>query len=152
MSSQQYYTDDCTIPVPSGFRDRSTNVLEWKTPEGDSIALVIHRAELPLHDPAEGPTADLLEHYVREETKQYGTKFAGLHWERDDAAHGESGFPMRRKAFRWRNDFDVLYHNQVFILTADRIIVLTAASKAKHREAVDFLMDEALTSFRVRGD
>ncbi len=47
MSTQQYYTDDCTIPVPTGFRDRSTNVLEWKTEDGDSIALVIHRDQLP---------------------------------------------------------------------------------------------------------
>ncbi len=34
---------------------------------------------------------------------------------------------------------DVLYHNQAFVLAADRIIVLTAAAKARHREAVDFL-------------
>lgn len=152
MSTQPYCTDDCTIVLPTGFRDRSTNVLEWKTEDGESIALVIHRAELPMHDPEEGPTAALLDEYVARETREYGSKFAGMRMERDDTSHGDSGFPMRRKAFRWKGEHDVLYHNQAFVLTADRIIVFTAASKAKHRDAVDFLVDDALASFRVRGD
>lgn len=152
MSAQQYYTDDCTIPVPAGFRDRSTNVLEWKTADGDSVALVIHRDELPLHEPEDRASGALLDQYVTRETRGYATKFPGLHMERDDVTTADSGFHMRRKAFRWRNEKDVLYHNQAFVLAGERIIVFTAAAKARHREAVDFLMDDALANFRMRGD
>lgn len=152
MSMQQYYTDDCTIPVPSGFMDRTTNVLEWKTEEGDSVALVIHRAPRPPRELAPESDVSELEGYVAAETKDYTAKFAGLHMERDDVTSSDAGFPMRRKAFRWRNEKEVLYHNQAFVLTADRFVVLTAAAKARHREAVDFMMDNALASFRARGD
>lgn len=152
MSVQLYYTDDCSIPVPTGFIDRTTNVLEWKTESGDSVALVIHReVRSPPVSEDDSPDTEL-ERYVARETRQYPTKFAGLHMERDELASSESGFPMRRKAFRWKHEHDVLYHHQAFVLTADRIIVLTAAAKARHREAVDGLMDDVLSSFRARGE
>ena len=152
MSIHAYYTDHCTIAVPQGFRDRSMNMLEWTTPEGDSIVLALQREKLPASGSGEEvPTAADLERYVAQQIKGYPAQFAGFHLERDEVAAGEWGFPMHRKAFRWRKDQDVFYHLQVFALVGEHVVVLTCASKARQRGAVDTLMEDALRSFRVRG-
>jgi hypothetical protein len=152
MSVHHYHTDDCTIPVPAGFVDRTTNVLEWKIEENESLVLVIHRELLPPSDPPDASPAVTLERFVARETKDYASKFAGLRFERDEAMGDDSGFPMTRKVFRWKKGADVLYHHQVFVLAGARVVVFTGAAKARHRESVDFMMDNALTNFRVRGD
>jgi hypothetical protein len=154
VSAHLYYADDCTLTVPAGFRDRTTNLLEWKTPEGDSIALAIQREPLPARPPEEAlPPAAVLQQYVDEQTRTYPTQFAGFRLERDEVAAGDGGgFEMRRKAFRWKNGEDVLYHHQAFVIIGERILVLTAAAKARHRNAVDHLVEEALNDLRVRGD
>jgi hypothetical protein len=152
MTTHPYYTDDCTLPVPAGFIDRSTNVLEWKLTDGDSVALVIHREQLPALAP-EAPASEVdLNRFVEVQTRDYVSKFPGMRLERDEAASGDSSFPMRRKSFRWQHQNDVLYHHQVFVLTGERVIVFTAAGKARHRDTVDSLIDNALAGFRVRSD
>lgn len=152
MNDHSYFADDCTISVPAGFHDRSTNVLEWKTEEGDSLVLAIHRELLPPAAPEKKAPEFDLERFVAAQTKDYPAKFAGLRVERDEVAGSDAGFHMRRKAFRWQNKTEVLYHHQAFVLAGDRVIVLTAACKARHREAIDLLMDSVLANFRVRGD
>jgi hypothetical protein len=149
MSLHIYLMDDCTIHVPPGFRDRTSHQLEWKTREGDTIALVIQR-EPPSVGAAEAPAIDL-PRYVAAQTRDYPARFAGFHLERDETRDHDSGFPMCRKAFRWRKDQDVLYHHQAFVLVGDTIVILTAAAKAAHREPVDTLLDDALQSFAARG-
>jgi len=145
MSAGAYWMDDCTIQVPPGYRDRTSHTLEWKTPEGDAVALIIQRDLLPPGAPAD------LQRYVAGQTADYPARFAGFHLELDEASDSDAAFPMRRKAFRWCKDQDVLYHHQAFVLAGDRIIVLTAAAKAAHRESVDALIDDALRSFAARG-
>lgn len=153
MSDYAYFTDHCTISVPQGFRDRSMNLLEWTTPEGDSIALAIQREKLPGVEPSEvAPTEADLARYVAQQVKGYPAQFAAFHLERDEVATGDWRFPMHRKAFRWRKEQDVLYHHQVFMLVGEHVVVLTGASKARHRDAVDVLIEDALRSFRVRGE
>jgi hypothetical protein len=152
MSLHSYLADDCSLPVPPGFRDRTTHVLEWKTPEGDSVVLVLHREMIP-EDPLPGdPQPFDLDRFVADQVKEYPSKFAGYREERDEVASADAGFRMRRKAFRWKSENDVLYHHQVFVLTGDRVIVLTAAAKAKHRAAVDEVLSTALADFRARGE
>lgn len=154
MSAHLYYADDCTLTVPAGFRDRTTNLLEWKTPEGDSIALAIQRDPLPAPPTEEAlPPAAALEQYVADQTRSYPTQFAGFRLERDEVTAGDAGgFEMRRKAFRWKNGEDVLYHHQAFVIVGEKILVLTSAAKARHRAAVDHLVENALNDLRVRGD
>jgi hypothetical protein len=151
VSVRTYYMDDCTIPVPAGFLDRTANVLEWKTAEEDSLALLIQREPLARLGAEEAPAA-ALQHYVSTQTKDYPSRFAGFCLERDEVAASDAGFEMRRKAFRWTSQEDVLYHHQAFVLVGEKVIVLTAAAKARHRAAVDTLLDGALADFRVRGD
>jgi len=145
MSLHAYLMDDCTIHVPSGFRDRTQHTLEWQTGEGDAIALVIQREPVP-----GAPAAFDLQRYTAAQTRDYPRSFAGFHLERDETRGDDGGFPMCRKAFRWHKDQDVLYHHQAFILLGDTLVVLTAAAKAAHRELVDALLDDALQSFAAR--
>jgi hypothetical protein len=145
MSGHAYWMDDCSIEVPEGYRDRTSHTLEWKTPEGDALALIVQRDLLP---PGERPD---LQKYVASQTGDYAARFAGFSLERDDASSSDSAFPMRRKAFRWHKDHEVFYHHQAFVLAADRIVVLTAAAKAAHRGAVDALLEDALSTFAARG-
>jgi len=148
VSLHTYCMDDCTIHVPSGFRDRTNHVLEWKTPEGDAVALVLQR-DAPGEPPAGAPSIDL-PRYVADQTRDYPIRFAGFHLERDEASDHGSGFPMCRKAFRWRKEQDVLYHHQAFVQVGDGFVVITAAAKAAHRESVDALLDDVLESFAAR--
>jgi hypothetical protein len=153
MSVHAFYMDDCTLSVPEGFRDRTTNVLEWKTPENDTVVLIVQREPLPRPDPARPFTPEAgLAQYVTAQTKDNASRFAGFRMERDEVAAGDWGFHIHRKAFRWRKDEDVLYHHQAFVLARDRFIVLTGAAKALHRASVDVLLDDVLASFRIRGD
>lgn len=153
MSERTYLTDDCTVSVPTGFRDRSSNVLEWKTQEGDSVVLVIQREPIPPSPiPGEEPPPFDLHRYIGEQTGEYPSQFPSFSLERDEASAPGASFPMQRKAFRWRKDNEVLYHHQAFVLAGARIVVLTVASKARHRVQVDTLMDEVIANFRVRGD
>jgi hypothetical protein len=146
-----YYMDDGAISVPTGFVDRTVNALEWPLEGGDKLALVVQRHPRPRA--AEGePPAHVLEHYVTSETRIYPAQFTGYHVEKDEASGGGSAFEMRRLAFRWLNDQEVLYHHQVFALVGEVVLVLTCAAKARHREAVDRLLDVALADLRGRGD
>lgn len=149
MKDKQFYTDEAIIPVPPGFTDRTTNVLEWTTPEGDSIALVIHRQVLTPTDPEGEVTIADFDAHVAQETKDYATRFAGLRSERDDDATPDTAMPVRRKAFRFRLDEKVVYQCQAFVLLGRRVVVFTAAAKAIHRESVDRLIDEAVEGLKV---
>lgn len=149
MMTKPYYTDEAILPLPPGFEDRSTNILEWKTPEGDKIALVINRQELLTQVPAGEPVTEDFDALVVQQTKGYATAFAGLLMEREDEGPAEVAFPVRRKAFRFRHETDVLYQCQAYVLLGRRVVVLTAASKAAHREAVDSLVENMLTGLKA---
>jgi hypothetical protein len=178
VSARTYYMDDASIVVPSGYRDRTAHVLEWVLDDGDKISLIVQREPLrpaAAPDPGHGghahavspdapdapvsPDAPVaaddalaLDRYVAAQTKVYPTQFSGFHLERSEAATSASGLEMRRKVFRRRQDQDVLYHNQVFILLGADVLGLTASAKALHRQAVDRLADEALAGLRIRGE
>jgi hypothetical protein len=149
-----YFMDDFTLELPEGFRDRSTHLLEWKTDDGDSVVLVAQREKLPgVDDSDESPPAVLLEQYVADQIKSYPSQFAGYRQESGEAAVSEGGsLAMRRIAFRWKKEQDVLYHHQAFVLSGKHVLVLTGAGRASHRDQVDRLLKEALDHLRVRGD
>jgi hypothetical protein len=151
MSTRTYFMDDCTIPVPSGFRDRTVNVLEWEMEDGDKIGLVIQREPLPSFPPTEVPRPTL-ESFVEAQTKDYPVQFAGFCLERDEAAAPGAPFEIQRKAFRWKHEQHVLYHHQAFVLVEAGVVVLTGSGKARHREAIDRLLDAVLADFHARGD
>jgi hypothetical protein len=148
VSKHVYYTDDCTMQVPVGFGDLTTHALQWTTPEDDAIALTIHRQQIPLQ-PEGGPPFDL-HRWVIEQTQDYPRSFLGFRMEREEVASGDARLPMRRLAFRWNHEGDVVYHHQVFVLAHDRIIMLIGSAKARHREAIDALVDGAVADFRIR--
>jgi hypothetical protein len=139
--------DHCTIRVPEGFRDRTTHVLEWKTEEGDSLALVMQRDPLPA--PGASSTGRPLDDYVAATTRDYPSRFAGLRVEIDD--EGElAGLQIRRKAFRWKHDAEVLYHCQAFVLAGTHVEIFTVAGKARHRDRIDEIVQIALEDLRYR--
>ena len=150
MSVHTYCMDDCRIPVPTGFRDLTVNALEWSTEDGDKIGLVIQRMPLSSVDPEKSSL--VLATYVEEQTKDYAVQFEGFCLERDEKAEGGVPFEIQRKAFRWRYEQHVLYHHQAFVLLETGVVVLTGTGKARHREAIDHLLDEVLADFQVRGD
>lgn len=149
MSHKSYYTDEAIIPVPPGFVDRSTHVLEWTVADGERIGLLIHRQLLEpatLEGEARVQAFDAL---VVRETKDYPKRFGGLRWEREDDDTPDVAMPVRRRAFRFRHDESVLYQCQAFVLLGRRVVVMTAAAKAVHRDEVDRLIDEAITGLKV---
>jgi hypothetical protein len=149
VSHKSYYTDEAIIPVPPGFIDRSTHVLEWKAADGERIGLLVHRQQL---EPAtlEGEERTrAFDALVTRETKDYTKRFAGLRWEREDDETPDAAMPVRRRAFRFRHDDAVLYQCQAFMLLGRRVVVMTAASKAVHRDEVDRLIDEAIAGLKV---
>lgn len=151
MSTRRFYMDDCTIPLPAGFRDRTVHVLEWQMEDGESIALVVQREALPASSDGEEAPEAAFARFVEGEVRDYPSQFDGFHRERDETAVG-SGFEMRRIAFRWRKEREVLYHHQAFVLVGEGAVLFTGSSKALHRDAVDRLLEEALAGLRVRGD
>jgi hypothetical protein len=91
--------------------------------------------------------------YVNRATEDYPTQLAGYREERSEAsAPGERSLEMRRKAFRWNKDQDVLYHHQAFVLAGTKVLLLTCSGKARCRQAVDEVLDGALAHMRVRVD
>ncbi len=150
MTAQTYYMDDCTFVVPAGFRDHTVNALDWPTEDGGRVALVVQRQALP--HPAEdvAPRPGALERFVEAQTRDYGTRFEGFHKDREEVTSGESGLEMRRLAFRWRHEREVLYHHQAFVLVGWTVLVLSCTGKARHSESVDRLMNEVLAELRVR--
>lgn len=150
MNLQGYIMDDCGIEVPDGFRDRSVHVLEWTTPTNERIALVIAREVLDRREPDQPPTTEDLEKFVAAETSGFAARFAGFRSERDDGGVTKGGFPFRRKAFRWKQDAEVLYHHHAFVLLGDRVLVATASAKAREHAKVDAVMDRMLDKLRLR--
>jgi hypothetical protein len=146
--------DDFTMEVPEGFRDRAVHLLEWRLDDGDSVALLAQREDLPHLGPDDTtPPSDLFARYVAEATKDYPIQFAGFREESSEvSASGDRSLEMRRKAFRWKKDQDVLYHHQAFVLAGRKVLLLTCAGKARRREAVDEILDAALNGIRVRAD
>jgi hypothetical protein len=139
--------DECAVTLPAGFRDRTMHILEWKTEEGDSVVLMVQRDDEP---PRGGRT---FEDYVAEQTREYPARFAGFKLERDEVATGETGgVEMIRKTFRSTKDGDVLYHHQAFVHIGPTLLVFTGAAKARHRDYVDRVLDEALRNPLPRGD
>ncbi len=151
MSARMYCMDDCTIPVPAGFRDRTVNALEWDTEDGDKIGLVIQRQPLPSFAPT-GASGFALSAFVEAQTKDYPVQFAGFCLEREETAAADAPFEMQRKAFRWKHEQHVLYHHQAFVLIEARVVVLTGSGKARSRDAIDRLLDQVLADFQARGD
>jgi hypothetical protein len=142
--------DDGTFTVPAGFRDRTVNALEWRTPDGEKLALIVQREPL-VPRPDEEPSATL-ERHVATQTKSYPAQFTGYHVERSEVSAPDSAFEVRRLAFRWLNEQDLLYHHQAFVRMGERVLVLTSAAKARYRDAVDSLIDGALNDLRMRAD
>lgn len=143
MTRHHYLMDDCSMLVPEGFRDLTSHTLSWPMPDGSMAALVVQRETRPGGPPE-------LSSFVEDQTRDYPLRFSGFLLETNEVASGEAAFPMHRKAFRWHSDPDVLYHHQAFILVDATIVVITAAAKAAHRDAIDALLGEVLESFGVR--
>jgi hypothetical protein len=152
--THRYYMDDFTIDVPEGFRDRAVHVLEWRTDDGDVLALVAQREDLPSRGPDDAtPPSVRFTQYVNLATKDYPKQLAGYREERSEASSpGERSFEMRRKAFRWKKDQDVLYQHQAFVLAGGKVLLLTCSGKARYRQAVDEVLDGALAHVRMRVD
>jgi hypothetical protein len=151
VSLRTYYMDDATIAVPPGFVDRSVNVLEWPLEGGGKIMLVVQRERLPGSAGGDLPQG-ALSRYASAQTKDYPAQFAGFSLERDEVTSDGSGLEMRRMAFRWRREQEVLYHQQVFILAGADVLLVTASSNAEHREAVDRLTEDVITALRIRAE
>lgn len=144
--SELYRMDDCVVPVPAGFTDRSVHVLEWRL-EGstDKLALVVQREIVPVGTSLEG--------YVAKEVKAYPGKFLGYKLDRDDAHDGNwPGSQVIHKGFRYRQDAEVLYTHQAFTLAGKQLIVLTGTAKAAFKSTVDEIVDEAVNGLKPRED
>ncbi len=140
-TSRTYHMDDCVISLPAGYKDRSVNVLEWKTPSGDSVALTVQRE--PLGEAQ-------LEEYVVRETKEMPQTYRGFHVERDEAATLADAMAVWHKAFRWNKQTDVIYNHMAFVVAGPLVIIFVATAKARHREDADRVIDEAIQNLRIR--
>ncbi len=154
MSGRLYFMDEAHLTVPEGYRDRSTNILEWETGPGTRIVLVVQRDQIDPEAIAEPRSPALaLADYVAGATGAYPTAFAGYKLERDEVAVGlTGGVEKRRIAYRWHQEAEVIYHHQAFILTGTAILVFTAGGKARDRERIDHLIDAAIADLRYRAD
>src|SRR5690606_23367698 len=118
------------------FVDRSMHALEWKAADGERIGLLLHR-QLLEPDTLEGDARiQAFDAFVIRETKDYTKRFPGLRWERQDDETPDAAMPVRRRAFRFKHDDSVLYQCQAFMLLGHKVVVMTAAAKAIHRDEV----------------
>lgn len=144
--TELYRMDDWVVPIPTGFTDRSINVLEWRLEDStDKLALVVQREYVP--------TGTKLDKYVKKETKNYPSKFLGYRLERDDAHEGAvPGSQVCHNAFRYKKDNDVIYTHQAFVLLGVQIVLLTGTAKATFKSTVDEVVDEAVNGLKLRED
>lgn len=139
-----YHFDEGVVSLPRGFLDRSTQTLEWGVDGAAPVVLVIQRERLGW---------GTFEDFVRMETRDYPSEFLGYRAEEVDADDPFGGaLPLRRFAFRYKGDHDVLYHHQVFVFRAPLVLVFTVKATAEHRARADALLREALAELRFRED
>lgn len=137
-----YHFDEGVISIPRGFKDRSTHTLEWTLDSASRVVLVIQRERLGWGS---------FEDFVLRETRDYGSEFLGFRAE--EAEHPDpfqGALPLRRIAFRYKGEHEVLYHHQVFVFSAPLVLVFTVKSKAEHRDRADGFLKEALADLRFR--
>lgn len=144
VDKRLYHFDEGVLSLPRGFRDRSTHTLEWTIDNSSVVVLVIQRERLGW---------GTFDDFVHKETHEYASEFLGF---RTDATPYPDPFdgklPLRRIAFRYKGDHEVLYHHQAFVFSAPLVLVFTVKSKAEHRGRADQLMKEALADLRFRED
>jgi hypothetical protein len=136
-----YLMDDCRLTLPDGFVDRSAHMLEWRTEEGDRLALVVQREALP--------GGSSLDDYVASAAKGLAARFIGIHVERDETLDLR-GLPLRRRTFRHKHEQEVLYQYHAFVQAGGTVLVFTGAGKARHRDRVDYIVDAALARLEFR--
>jgi hypothetical protein len=146
-----FHFDEGVVSLPRGFRDRSVQMLEWTVDNSSSLVLVIQRERLGAGGVAGSPAT--LDAYVASETRDYPTRFLGYRLEETEYPDPFDGaYPIARRVFRWKNERDVLYNHQVFVLSAPLVLVFTVTAKAVHRERADKLVKDALVDLRFRED
>jgi hypothetical protein len=150
MNLESYFMDDIAITIPDGFRDRTVQLLEWAMPNAEVVSLSITRDVLPRREADVAPSAEVLERFVAAETRGLATQFAGFRSERDERSLTTAGFPVHRRAFRWKKGADVLYHHHAYALLGERAVTLIGSAKAHLRPKVDFLLERALENLRRR--
>ena len=139
-----FHMDDAVLCLPTGFSDRSVNVLDWPLSEVDKLALVVQRERLAAEPP--------LQDYVEAELKDYPRRFAAFRRERLDEPELYWDAEIRHHAFRWKKDEDVLYNRQAFVRIGAVVLVMTATAKAAYRDEVDEVVKRALEGFKIRED
>lgn len=137
-----YHMDEGVLSIPRGFRDRSVHTLEWGIDSASSLVLVVQRERLGM---------GTFDDFVNAETREYASDFLGYRAEeihRPDPFDG--ALPVRRIAFRYKGELEVLYHHQVFLFRAPVVLVFTVKSKAEHRDRADALLEKALADLGFR--
>jgi len=146
-----FHFDEGVVSMPGGFRDRSSQILEWTVDNTSSVVLVIQRERLTI-DPRTQLSLTL-DDVVARETGEYPTRFLGFRLDPNEFPDPTDGtLPLRRIVFRWKSDREVLYHHQVFVLSDQLVLTLTMSSSAAHRDRADHVIQEALSSLRFRED
>lgn len=137
-----YHMDECVIPVPDGYRDRTTHVLEWPLDAGHNLILTVSRDTLP---PGAG-----FEEYVQRETKGLSGRYRGFKLDRDESGTLAGGLAIARKTFRWSQEAKVVYNHLAFANAGALIVLFVATARAADREVADRLVDDALAELRFR--
>jgi hypothetical protein len=139
---RDYHFDEGVLTLPRGFRDRTTNTLEWTIDNSTAVELVIQRTRLGW---------GTFDDFVHQETREYGADFLGFKAEETEYPDPFDGtLPLRRVVFRYKGERDVLYHHQAFVFSAPLVLVFTTKSTVVHRERADRIMKEALSGLRFR--
>jgi hypothetical protein len=135
-----YHLDECTLALPEGFIDRSTHILEWAGPSGGKLALVVQR---------QAAGSDNLEEIVAQQMRTYASELLAYR-----AGHTEvvvqDGIPIVHTTFRWKSDEFPIYQHQAFLLDQGVVLAFTVTGRVEEREAVDALMERALSGLRLR--
>ncbi len=137
MSDYTYHLDEAVIRVPEGFLDRTMNVLEWVTPEGERVVLVIQRELSPA-----------LDEYVEQQIAEYPSRFSG--YRLVTAQKRGDGPPAIELAIRSRSDAGAMHHQQLFITIEQGVLIATATGKVAAADMCEKLIAELYASFQVR--
>lgn len=137
----RFHTNDVVLTVPQGFRDRSSQVLEWPNPSGQPLHLIMTRLE---------KRASELEKELAAAIRDLEITFHGL--SSVDPPPLTTNFPLGQFACRFRREDKVFYQRLIFIGAESYILSIATIGPASQRSEIDDLTQNAIQNLLFRAN
>lgn len=139
MMGYAYHLDEGMLDLPSGFQDKSQNILQWPLPRG-ACTIVIERAPLP--------SGWSFSEAVHRQSKREAKSVLG--YAEKAALALELDIPAATRCFVGRLDGELVYHHRLFVDRAPSVLVMTARGPHAMRRHIDDIFAQAAMTLRLR--